>query len=87
MELMETMHEELIDAENRIVGLKQLLKELEGDCVERVYIADDADVHIKGKIRKAIGDRDIATVGVESMDMLGEICEIDVGAACAAILK
>lgn len=81
------MYEELESAPNRIVGLKQLLRELENETVQRIYIADDADLHVKGKIRKAVNGRAIEIIGVDSMEMLGGICGIDVGAACAAILK
>jgi large subunit ribosomal protein L7A len=69
------MFDELKGAQNRVVGLKQLLKELKNDGVVCIYIAEDADMHIKGKIRKAVGDRDIAFQNVESMDVLGGICE------------
>jgi len=81
------MYEELKSTKNRVVGLKQSLKELNTGSVAQIYIADDADIHIKGKVRKAAGDSDTPIVSVESMDMLGEICGINVRAACAAILK
>lgn len=74
-------------AENRVVGLKQLLRELEADNVACIYMADDAEAHVKGKVRRALAGRDIAVVAVDNMDDLGAKCGIKVGAACAAILK
>ena len=81
------MHEELKNAENRVVGLKQLLRELEACTVDCVYVAEDADEHVKRKIAEAIGGREIQVVSVPTMEELGSVCGIDVSAACAAILK
>jgi len=81
------MLEDLENAPNRIVGLKQLIRELDTDNVECIYMADDAEVHVKGKVRKALAGRDIEVVAVDSMERLGKSCGINVGAACAAILK
>ncbi len=81
------MYEELKNAENKVVGLKQLLRGLDADEVVLVYIADDADVHVKEQILAAIGEKDIHVVNVDSMRELGAQCGIDVAAACAAILK
>lgn len=81
------MYEELKNAENKVVGLKQLLRGLDADEVVLVYIADDADMHVKEQILAAIGEKDIHVVNVDSMRELGAQCGIDVAAACAAILK
>ena len=81
------MFEELENAENKVVGLKQLLRGLAADEVVMVYIADDADGHVKEQILSAIGEKEIHVVNVESMREMGIRCGIDVAAACAAILK
>ena len=81
------MFEELENAENRVVGLTQLLRSLVADEVSVVYIADDADLSIKERIMAAVGGKDIHVVDVESMRALGTVCGIDVGAACAGIIK
>ena len=47
------MFEELKNAENKVVGLKQLLRGLAADDVSVVYIADDADRHVKEQILTA----------------------------------
>lgn len=79
--------DKLINAENKVVGIKQLLRGLEDGVITCVYIADDADENFKYRIREAIGVMDIEVVSVGSMEVLGEVCGIDVGAACAGILK
>ncbi|MEF9987554.1 MAG: ribosomal L7Ae/L30e/S12e/Gadd45 family protein [Christensenella sp.] len=81
------MFEKLENAPNKVVGLKQLLRGLLNDEVTTVYIADDADDDLKKRVMEAIGEKDIHIVSVESMLELGTACGIDVGAACAAILK
>ena len=81
------MHEELKTAQNRVVGLKQLLRELATDNVTCIYIALNVDDQLKAKIAEAVDGREIPVVEIDSMDELGQVCEIDVGAACAAILK
>lgn len=81
------MIEELKNAANKVVGLKQLLRGLEADEIGAVYIADDADEALKERIMEAIGGKEIHVIYVETMRLLGDECGIDVGAACAGILK
>ncbi len=81
------MLDELKYAEKKVVGLKQLLRELDADTVACVYIADDAEEHLKDKIKQAIGSKDINVLEASSMGELGEVCGIEVSAACAGILK
>ena len=81
------MLEELFEVEKRIVGTKQILKALRKDDVAVVYIAEDADHHVKERILEAIGDKDVHLVYADSMEQIGEACGIDVGSACAAILR
>ena len=81
------MFDELIDEEKRIVGTKQLLKALRKDEVAMVFVAEDAEEHVKERIVKAIGEKDVHLVYADSMAQIGEACGIDVGSACAAILR
>lgn len=80
------MYEELKNAENKVVGLKQLLRSLEAEEVLSVYLADDADEHVKERVLQAIGEKEVHIVNVETMEELGDVCGIDVRAACAAII-
>ena len=81
------MYEELKNAENKVVGLKQLLRSLEAKEALCVYLADDAEEHVKDRILRAIGEMEVHIVNVETMKELGEVCGIDVCAACAAIIE
>ena len=81
------MYEELKNAKNRVVGLKQLLRHLEAGEVLTVYVADDAEGHVKERILDAIGEKEIHMVNVDTMEELGQVCGIEVPAACAAIIE
>ena len=81
------MYKELETAKNKLVGTKQVLRALAADEIAVVYIANDADGGIKQKILSAIGKEDVRVVYAETMQMLGEVCDIEVSTACAAIKK
>lgn len=81
------MIEKLKNAKNKVVGLKQLLRGMEADEIGVIYLADDADGPLKERVLEAIDGKDICVVRVESMRVLGMECGIDVGAACAGIIK
>ena len=82
------MSDALRDPKMRIVGLKQTLRALQQDRVATVFLADDADDHIRRKIRTACGERGVAirTAGMGQLE-LGALCRIEVGAAVVAVLK
>ncbi|MDA8346846.1 MAG: ribosomal L7Ae/L30e/S12e/Gadd45 family protein [Thermaerobacter sp.] len=78
--------EELKQARRRAVGAKETLKHLTiGDAL-RVYIARDADEHVRGPVIQRARDVGVEVVEVESMQLLGRACGIDVGAAAAALI-
>ncbi len=81
------MQEELKNASGRVVGIKQLLRGLEADEVACVYLAEDAETHVQEKVKAAAQKEMVRVVLVGSMAELGETCGIDVGAACAGVLK
>lgn len=71
----------------RVAGTKQVLKAVSRRQLECVYIAADADEYLLDKLRSACDEAGIPVIETESMAELGEACGIDVGAACAGILK
>ena len=81
------MVKHLESAADKVVGLKQVLREAQAGKVERVYIAKNAEDHLKDKISEALKDSNIPLIEVETMEELGSVCGIKIGAACAAILK
>ncbi len=71
----------------RVVGLKQTLKVIQKDKAEVVFLANDADSHIREQVEQACQEKDVTLEMVESKARLGEACGIDVGSATAAMLK
>lgn len=81
------MQDDLKNTPRKVVGYKQLMRELEADNVGCVYVAEDAEPALRQRIKAAAAERSIVTVPVHTMEELGEACGIDVGAACAGIKK
>ena len=78
--------EDLRQSRRRAVGARETLKHLsQGDAL-RVYIALDADDHVTGPVRLSALACGVEVVEVESMQILGRACGIDVGAAAAALI-
>ena len=81
------MLDRLSAAQNRIVGAKQVSKQLSLDTVEVLYLADDAEPRVLQGVRQACDGRAVRIIQVPTMQELGQLCGIEVGAACAALLK
>lgn len=73
--------------ESRIVGMKQVLRALEMDTISAVYLADDAETRIRERIEAACAAHAVPVRHVPSMRELGRTCGIDVGAACAGVVR
>lgn len=76
-----------LEKENKIVGTKQVIRCLKNDKIELIYLAKDARGKNIDLIKKIAKDEEIEIFEVESMKKLGKICDIDVNAAVAALLK
>lgn len=70
-----------------IIGKKQTERSLQKDEVECIYIARDADTDVVIDIIRICSEKNIEVIYVENMKELGEICNIDVNAAVAAVIK
>ena len=81
------MLEALNGAKRRFAGTKQVLRALSSDCVDSVFIAEDADEFLKKQIFDSCKKCDIVPIMAPSMKLLGLACKIDVPTACAAIPK
>lgn len=77
----------LAQSRNKTVGSKQTLKAIEKDQAHTVYIARDAERRVVEPVLGACRERQVKVVEVESMRVLGKLCGIDVGCACASLLK
>jgi large subunit ribosomal protein L7A len=82
-------HDELAELRNhkKIVGMKQLKKQLQRGGVARVYLAQDADPAVTMPLAELAQENGIKIHWVGKMHDLGRACSIDVGAAAAATLS
>jgi len=74
-------------ASRRAVGLNQTTKAIEHSKAIEVFVAEDADQRLISRIAALAQQHNIPLVWVETMKQLGVACEIDVGAATAAIVE
>ncbi|MDI3508546.1 MAG: large subunit ribosomal protein [Clostridiales bacterium] len=79
--------EVLKDSACKAVGMKQTIRAIKEHSATVVFIANDADKHIKDAIVNACEQNGIEIEYVDTMKQLGEACGIEVGAATAAVLK
>lgn len=70
-----------------IIGAKQAVKTVEAGLAEEVFIAEDADPRVTGKMVSLCKKMGVPLTYVESMKQLGKACGIDVGAAIVAVVN
>jgi large subunit ribosomal protein L7A len=73
--------------ERRVAGLKQVLRYARQGGLETVFIAKDADEDIIGRLMNACDRYGIPHDITHTMHQIGNACQIEVGSACAGILK
>ncbi|MCL8206504.1 MAG: ribosomal L7Ae/L30e/S12e/Gadd45 family protein [Actinomycetia bacterium] len=71
----------------RVVGARQTLKTLTRGAASAVFVARDADPAVLADVLKAAEAQKVPVHAVETMAELGRQCGIQVGAACAALLR
>lgn len=81
------MLNKLKEAPKKTVGTKQTLLAMDKDQVLAVFVADDAEQHVVSALKALALQKGVDVVCVPTMKELGVACEIQVGAASAAILK
>lgn len=69
-----------------VVGLKQSIKAVNGGKAKKVYLASDADFYVSAKISDICADNGVDMEVSFTMDELGKMCKIDVGAAVVTII-
>ena len=74
----------LEEKSNLIVGYKQVLRALNAKTCQKLFLAEDCSENISETLKKVACETPI--VSVSTMRELGNICEIDVPASCAAII-
>ena len=70
-----------------IAGAKQLRKAILAGSVERVYLAKDAEDRVTSPLAELCRQTGTLISWIPSMKELGAACGIEVGTACAGILK
>ena len=78
---------EVLGASGYCVGVKQSLKAMHENKVLKLYIAKDVEQHVVRSLIKLAREKEIEIIYVNSMLELGKVCNIDVGAATAVIVK
>lgn len=78
---------EFDDVKFSVVGLKQVMRGLDADELETVYLADDTDLSIRNKIMEKARECGVPIVHIPNMRMLGDAAGIDVKAAVAGVAK
>lgn len=79
-------YERIRNAKNVAIGINQTTKALEQSVAKEVFVAKDADHKVVSRILHLCETKGISVCWVDSMKQLGKACEIEVGAAVAAIL-
>lgn len=77
---------DLIANNDKVVGIKQTKKAIKEGRARKVYLARNSDIIIRDDINSLCKQANIPIVEVETMQELGHACDIQVGAACAAII-
>ena len=77
----------LKDPRRRVVGRRETLKHLARKTATGVYVARDADPRIVADLIQQCEAAQVPVEFVDTMVQLGQLCGIDVGAACAAIVS
>jgi large subunit ribosomal protein L7A len=72
---------------SRLAGLKQVLRAMESGKAAAVVLADDADDHIRRRVRSRCEALGVPCHEGPVMSELGSQCRLDVGTAVACILK
>ncbi|MFL0249205.1 ribosomal L7Ae/L30e/S12e/Gadd45 family protein [Clostridium neuense] len=71
----------------RVVGVKQSIKAINEGIVKIVYLAKDADTELFKNVEKLSKEHSLQIVYVDTMKELGKMCNIDVKASTAVVLK
>jgi large subunit ribosomal protein L7A len=71
----------------KVIGSKQVKKAISKSSVKKVFIALDAEPHIIEPIKELCRQNQIEIQTVETMEMLGKACGIEVGSATVALIN
>lgn len=81
------MLENYVKADLVLVGTRQTVKAVKAEKAKSVYLAKDADAHIRKEVETACKNHGVEVIYVNSMTELGAACGIERKTAAAALLK
>ena len=81
------MPERLKKRAMRVVGVRQVLRSLKENGIDRVFLALDAAPHLRQQITQAAQEKQVPVSTVATMEELAQLCRIDVPSAAAGALK
>lgn len=76
-----------LSGQERVAGLKQVMRCARESSLDKVYIAKDADEDIIERLKSECVKHRIPYDMSLTMYQIGAACEIEVGSACAGVLK
>ncbi len=74
------------EKKNLKIGYKQTMKALCKKCA-KVFIAEDCEDRIKDAVKNAADQTGSDIYYIATMQELGKLCEISLGASCAVIVN
>lgn len=82
------MVQAILNAKEKVIGLKQTLRALEDGRARRVFYAADTEEHLIKRIAPICQEKGVSFQAVEVCQKeLGKVCQIEVGAAIVAIVE
>jgi large subunit ribosomal protein L7A len=81
------MVEELSGPNGRVAGLKQVLRCARMGTLQKVYVARDADENVASRVKTLCARLHIPVDTSYTMYQIGSACGLEVGSACAGVLK
>lgn len=76
-----------LQGESRLVGIKQCTKAVKEGNAEVAYLANGVAPDIAEPFRKLCETRGVTLIPIPTKKELGELCQIDVEASVAVVLK
>jgi large subunit ribosomal protein L7A len=71
----------------KVIGSKQVKKAISRGVAQKVFIALDAEPHIIEPIKELCRQNQVEIQMVENMEILGDVCGIEVGSATVALIN
>lgn len=71
----------------RVVGARQVLRAIQAQKAEMVFLAMDADKTLRSQIENAAKEKGTPLQMVSTMEEIAQLCRVDVPSAAACVLK